>query len=443
MTFLLIAAGLLALLILATRLSPGGGTTTNLAFALKENYAKRAPEIIIGSKAQNSPLLAKLERKKTQYDPTGRKFIAPLVYGTGESVGPDFPTAQTKALSATTGSAIVGTRWEVPATVINGVAAWDRMVIDSIQGDHALFDLAEKEMDMKIQAMRGEIVRHIPGDGWGSLGRILAITSSSITVAKYLVPKFRVGMDIVAAATLGSGALLSSTALTVVGGNPDTGVITLSGDPTALSWTAAAGGSYLFRAGGRQNTGSPTQQYFYGLKAWLNTGIPGDTFCNVVRNGWELAGLSYNCASIAPKTALIKMAARSMQYGNTPKTAFISATDYAVLADSLDTAAKTVKVEAKEFGLSWNALSLNTPTGELEIIGDPFIDDGDCFMGDFEDPDAIYLAYANDLVNIDDVDGNVFLRSATAASYECRLYSVLQLIVAAPGRFMRGYSFNQ
>lgn len=419
-----------------------GADQTAVSAALKEHYAKNAAKILWDDK-QVDPVLAMIEKRSGTYDAGGRSFVQPIHYGDGSSVSATFATAQSKAQGTTTGSSNLYDRWSVSAAEVNAVAYWSRQVIDQIQGESAFFDLAQAEMDGKMRGIRRDLMRFLPGDGSGALAQILAVTSTTVTISTDRINRIDVGDDLVAAATSLGGALRSATVVPVTGTDPDTGVLTVSVDPTGLSWAV---GDYIFRNGDRQNTGSPSALKLFGLDAWLPSSAPGSTtFCGVNRQGkWQLGGLRSNASGKTIKKGITDAANKLFLNGGTRVShCFISVDDYATLADQLDNA-KHIEVTSREFNVNYEGIDfIGAMGGKFPVIPSPYIPRGDFWMGDFQNADNIYMIYSNDIVSIDDHDGNIFLRSATATAYECRMYFFGNLVVAAPGRFCRGYNLGK
>ena len=413
-----------------------GADQTAVSGAVKEHYAKNVAKVLWDD-PQITPTLGILEKRSGKYDAGGRAFIQPIQYGDGSSISADFATAQAKAAGATVGSSNLYTRWSVSAVEVNGVATWARQVIDQIQGDSAMFDLAEAEMDGKMRGIRRDLARFLYGDGYGALGVITAITSSSFTVATDKINRIDVGDDVVGAQTNGGGALRSATSVIVTGTDPDTGIVTVGSDPTALGWIV---GDSVFRKGDRQNTGSPVPLKLSGFDAWVPGTAPGATlFQGVNRQGvWQLGGIRSNGAGKPIKKALLDAANKLFNMGGTRVThCFLHTDDYGALCDQLDNV-KHIAVDAREYRISFDGIELiGAQGGAIKVLPEPFMPKSNAWMGDFTNGDNAYLIYSNDLVSIDDHDGNIFLRSATTTTYECRMYFFGNLVVAAPGRFCR------
>jgi hypothetical protein len=413
-----------------------GADPTVVSGALKENYAKNMAKVLWDD-PQLTPALGILEKRSGKYDPSGRAFIQPIQYGDGSSISADFATAQAKAQGTSTGSSNLYTRWSCSAAKINAVAYWDRDIIDQIQGESAMFDLAEAEMDGKMRGIRRDLARTLWGDGFGALGLITAVSATTVTVATDRINRFDAGDDLVASATNGGGVLRSATSSNVTQTDPDTGILTVGVDPTGLGWAV---GDSIFRKGDRQNVASPVAQKIFGFDAWVSGTAPGATLFNGVnRQGqWQLTGIRSNASGKSIKKGLLDAANKLFNMGGTRVTHCFTATDdYGSLCDTLDNV-KHVAVDARQFKISFDGIELTgAQGGTIKILPEPFMPKGSAWMGDFQNGDNAYLIYSNDLVQIDDHDGNMFLRSATAPAYEARMYFFGNLVVAAPGRFCR------
>lgn len=411
-----------------------GADQTAVSAALKEHYAKSMAKVLWDD-PQITPALGILEKKSGKYDAGGRKFVQPIQYGDGSSISADFATAQAKAQGTSTGASNLYTRWEVSAAVVNAVAIWDRAVIDQIQGESAFFDLAEAEMDGKMRGIRRDMAKFLWGSGSGSLGTITAITTTTVTLATDKTNRFDVGDDLVAAATELGGVLRSATSVAVTQIDPDTGILTVSADPTALGWAV---GDHVFRKGDRQNVASPVAQKYFGFEGWVPSTAPGATLFNAVnRQGvWQLGGIRSNGSGKTIKKALLDGANKLFNFGGTRVThAFMSTDDFTSLCDQLDNV-KHIAVNAREFDISFAGIELiGAQGGTIKVLPDPFLPRANCWMGDFDNPDNAYFIYSNDFVSIDDHDGNIFLRGASSTTYEARMYFFGNLVVAAPGRF--------
>lgn len=420
---------------------------TAVSAALIENVNENAAKILWDDEQIDS-LLGILDKRKGRYDSFGRKFIQPVHYGDGTAVGfGAFSDIQAKTQGSTFGSRNAYTRWEVPGSTLNATAQWARDIIDENQSDTALFDLADAEIQGRMRAARRRLGIHLWGDGTGALCQISARTATTFTVPTWAVNRFSVGDDVTFAAAAGSGSTRNGYA-EISQIDPDTGVITCinitSSDLTAFG--VAVNDFVFFRLDAKENTANSNARVMMGFGGWVPSTAPTSTlFMNVNRQGnWQLGGLRMSGASLAIKTALIKLANRLFSFGGTRVThAWLNVDDYGTLCDALDTAGKSIRIDAREFKVSFEGISVTgAQGGDIKVLPHPYCPKSECLMGDFKTPEAAYLVHPGQLIRLDDHDGNVFLRLGNSTDYEARMYSILNLVVGAPGRFIKGTSIG-
>lgn len=420
-----------------------GADLAAVSAALIENVQENAAKILWDDE-QLDPLLGIIEKRKAAQS-FGRKFVQPVHYGDGSSVGfGAFADIQAKSQGSTQGSRNLYSRWEVPQSTLNATAQWDRDIIHEIQSETHLFDLADAEIQGRMRSARRRLAIHIWGNGSGALCRISAATATTFTVPTWAVNRFSKGDDVTFAAADTSGNTRNIYGeVDLI--NEDTGVITcinISGGGS-LSGAGVVANDYVFyRLDAKENTANSDTRVMTGFGSWIPATAPTSTlFCNVNRQGvWQLGGLRHTTAGLAIKTKLLQMANRLFQFGGTKVThSFLNVEDYGTLADALDTAGKNIRIDAREFKVAFEGISITgAQGGDIKVLPAPYAPKSECLMGDFKTPESAYLVHPGKLINMDDHDGNVFLRAAAATAYEARMYSILNLCVGAPGRFIRG-----
>jgi hypothetical protein len=419
-----------------------GADLTAVSAALIENVNENAAKILWDDE-QIDPLLGILEKRQAAKS-FGRKFVQPIHYGDGSSVGfGAFADIQAKSQGSTFGSRNAYSRWEVPHATLNATAQWDRDVIHECQSETDLFDLADAEMQGRMRSARRRISIHAWGDGTGALCRISARTATTFTVPTWAVNRLSKGDDVTFAAAADTGNTRNGYA-EVDQINEDTGVVTCvnitGGDLTSFSVTA---NDFLFyRLDAKENTANSNARVMMGFGGWVPGAAPGPTsFMSVNRQGvWQLGGLRDTTSGLAIKTKLLRMANKLFQFGGVKVThAFLNVEDYTTLSDALDTAGKSIRIDAREFKVAFDGIAITgAMCGEIKVLAHPYAPKSECLMGDFKTPEAAYLVHPGKLINLDDHDGNVFLRATNAAAYEARMYAILNLVVGAPGRFIKG-----
>lgn len=430
-----------------------GATFSDITPALREHVlGKNVIETFFKSSKDINPLLASMEAVADTGEGMGRKLVVPLVYGTGTSVGTNITNVVSKANGSTAGSSALYTRWEVNATNIDAVAQWERDAVDAAAGKGAgdLFKVVSTEMNAKIAATRVLLAKYAFGDGTGALGTILTLSASPayITVATSEINRFEVGQDL-AVATSTTGALRNTgTTIAVTGTDPDTGTIYLASTPLAsTSWDV---GDSIFLINDRSAVGSLTAYTSYtlpwGMAAWTPGASVTDsaTFNGITRDGiWQLAGLTYDCSGKEAEAAFIGACNRLFTTGGTKADMLIcSPEDYeAFLADK--DKSKIVQIAVGKYELGFDGFKVASLAGNVPVVPDAFCPKGTFYVGPFKDSEyAPRLVYVGDLVQLDNKDGLDFRQVAGTRSYRANMYFRGNIVLPAPGKFVRGYSLS-
>lgn len=430
-----------------------GARFSDILPALQEHVlGKNVFETFFKSSKDINPLLASMEAQADTGEGMGRKLVVPFVYGTGTSVGSNITLTVAKANGTSAGSRALYSRWEVNACNIDAVAQWDRDAVDAAAGKGAgdLFKLVSTEMNTKIQATRVLLAKYAFGDGTGALGTIVDKhhTADYITVSTDEINRFEVGQDLVVATTTTGALRNSGTSIAVTGTDPDTGTIYLAGDPTAsTSWDT---GDIIFLANDRAAVGALTDYTYYslpfGMKAWTpGAGVTdASTFNGITRNGiWQLAGLTYDCAGKEPEAAFIGALGRLFTQGGTKADMLIcNPDDYCAFMADKDKS-KIVQISVGKYELGFDAFKVNSLAGNVPVMPDAFCPKGTFYSGPFNDAEfAPRLVYVGDLVQVDNKDGLEFRMVAGTRSYRANMYFRGNIVLPAPGKFVRGYGLS-
>lgn len=436
-----------------------GADMTAVKAALREHYNnKTIVDIVYTSTKDVNPGLAAMEAIADTGEGMGRLLITQIVYGTGTSVGQNFANVLAKAQGSSVGSSGLYGRWETLPATIEGVARWDRATMDAAMGRSSgeTFKVMTKEMDLKMVAMRRLLATYSFGDGTGSLAQITALDSSSITVAIDVVNRFQRGHDIVTSTTT-TGAIKNPNTTTplpnlgVTGVDYSAGKVYLDADPTSTAGgrTAWAVNDYVFLFNDRPLTAlSDYTKYVlpYGLKSWLPGPSVTDstTWNGQTRNGiTELAGLTCDCSSLEPEDGFLKALTLLFNTSGVKASAlFCNPYDYMYFISQKDKS-KSVQINVGKYELGFDAFNVKSLAGDVPVVPDAFCPAGEFYAGPWNDNElAPRLVYVGDLVQIDNKDGMDFIRSASATAYEMRLYSRLNIVMPAPGRFVRGFGLS-
>jgi hypothetical protein len=413
-----------------------GATFTQALSQYKEVYQDSVTSILFEEDKNLQPILASMEVKAIETG-AGRKFIVPIEYGTGESGGHDFSTNQTKAQGTTTGSAALRNRWELDEKEFHAFAVWTRESVLAAKGKgDQMFDVVEREMKTKTLLLRHLLSIAAVGSGFASIGTITAITASTITMASNRWNRVDQGTDLVASESESGHVLRSATSRLVTQIEPSTGVITLDGDPTALGWAV---NDHVFRKGDRENSATPTPLSPFGVAAWVPSTAPGaTTHAGVNRQGNPQLGGHRVSGAAGVIDGLYQAAQRLVDAGRTETgmVGMFSPQDYMVLCNELQARA-VVEDGFGPYKIGFPSVSHVTAAGSVKLMYDNNLPQGTAYVGPWTGSKySPYIVHSGDqLINIDDEDGNDFLRLSGSAAYEVRLYSRMQIVFPAPGAF--------
>lgn len=407
-----------------------GATLTTVLPMLKEHYRDSITDIWFEADKTITPFMASMESKAMD-DGMGRGYVIPVQYSMGGSVSQTFSTAQGISQGSTGGHAASRDRWIVQASTTDATAQWTRDAMLGAKGADELFDVMQKEMDAKIAKIRKKVAQFGWEGGYGRIGTMTAVGSSTITLPTSVINRLEVG-DFINASATESGALYS-TDVYVTQINPDTGVVTVSADVSGggYTWGATA---VVFGAGDHTDSTLTTP---IGMRGWVPAAAPTGAFCNITRTGIPaLTGYRYSASGLDHSTALIRAAQRQFQFGSKPSVGFLSAEDYGTLTCDKESV-KTVSMVLGKYEIGFDAFPLNTPSGVVKIVPDALMEQGTAWMGPFDDKNfAPFLIHNDDLVNIDNIDGLDVARLASSTAFEMRLYFRGAIAVPAPGKFI-------
>lgn len=339
-------------------------TLTTFDAMLKDYYTDDRVENMIYA---DNPFLA-LVPKAEKFP--GRKLPIPIVYANPQGRSAGFSQAQT--LSTTSGSLVEA--FELTRVSDYGIVTIDTETIEASEDDDGAFlEAKTTEIDGIINALTRSLATGLFRKGWGAIGVIGSISSSTVTLATLSdAHNFEKGMVIVLSPSEASNVLDNSgTSLTVSGVNRSTGVITFSAGVVATVGAAAAG-DYLFVKGDRQDSATPTRLKVAGLEDWCPATAPSasENYFGVDRSvDTRLFGSSYNGASDDVSDALIEGVSRAAALGYGIDHVFLSFVKYAALEKELQDGVRYVDLKGPgEIG--FRGIMLNGPRGPVKVIAD-------------------------------------------------------------------------
>lgn len=406
---------------------------TNITALLREKYGDHV-DVTLDAKGI-SPILASFEANSDS-DGEGRGFIFPITSNGQRVASGTFVTSQTKARTSNSGAAATHNRWVIPAAELSGFAEWTRQELNAVKdaGPEKGFDVIDKRYNDAIKDIRHQMGIAAVEAGFGLVGQGSAVTSTTITLNASVVNRLDVGDTLVASATESGGVLLATAATTTVTGiNYDTGVLTVDTD-TTTGGTPATATSFWFRTGNRDNAASPARLLPTGIRGWLDTAV----LYGVTRSGNpRLTGHSVSGSGLDTAAAIKKLGSRLYKAGSTEAdVCFVSVEDHEILSMDKDVQ-KNVDMGLGKYEIAFKALGLYGPNGNfIKILCDGNLPQGTAYMGPFNSKEyRPQMKFSNELIAIDNFDGNDMLRLDASAAYEMRLYSNFAFALPAVGLY--------
>jgi hypothetical protein len=275
---------------------------TTASGALRIHYRKNLSDILTKNPLMRSSTLVGLLAKRkgdVVKQSQGSAYAVPIK--SKRTLSSNFTFAKAQANAQATAKAARFDTFLVPVVYGTGAGFVDGQANAILKGDQNGFvDAMQSETDDAIFGAQNEIALFSYRTGTGSRGRVSAVTATAITlVNRSDLVNFEVGMDLLAAAADGTGAVRSATVVPITNINWRTGVLSCTVDPTGLGWSAAAGGDYIF-IDGDFSAGVSTK--IQGLGAWCPIAEPTvgtePTFMGVARyNEPRLCGVRHDMST--------------------------------------------------------------------------------------------------------------------------------------------------
>ena len=393
-----------------------GSTFTNLTAALKKRY----DDSFIGECTWSKGPLAAMIRKKKW---SGSNPVFPIRVGNSPAVSPTFSVAQGKGTDATYGYTRVK-QFALDWYRDYGYATIDGLLLATASDKMGTFyDQFVAQIDGIMDGTMNSFAGYLYREGYGQIGNISSGTNLATTTLTLAIPEdvvqYEVGMDIVFAATL-TGALRTSTILTVTAISQLTGTLTLSATPNSLA-AGIATGDYIFRSGAHSSSARTTQA---GMLAWLPTTAPsgGENFFGNDRStDGRLIGVivDANANGYSEEEALINAVVEAARYGGKPRDCFINPTRYANLQKQMMGRYRPAEIKGPG-DIGYSGFAVNTAYGDVKVWPDLYCPRDNAFVLDLSSW-TTYIAGASTLPNFLTQDGNKILRQAADDGVECRV----------------------
>jgi hypothetical protein len=369
-------------------------------------------------------------KKDTTYG--GKEYIGAIRNAVG-STASHTPTVS----FGTGGSASQYQQWKCQYAQSFASAAITDFALKSSKGDvNALVDGAMGEFDGAFIDLGQMLGADLYGSGGGSFGQISATSNVGTATITLTDPSGMVSFLDAQVLQLssdngysGSAGVRSGT-VTLLSVDVMAGTLTATGNWTA-GIAAAAAGDFIYGNGNYQGA-------YAGFSGWLpdvnNRGNLGTAFNNVVRSldPVRLAGWAYN-GNGAPKEQTIKRLASYVQRMNgRPDYCLMNPIDYNDIETDLGNRVQYNTVESfHDAQISFDAISLATPYGNIKILLDAFCPVGTGYLINFNEWVMPSLGEVPDIWG-EGVDGLTWLRQ-TDNSYQCRMVAYATTYCSAPG----------
>lgn len=406
----------------------GQQNISNFSSMLKEWYTDEKVMLFTLAKA---PLFGQIKKKSVG----GPYVVVPIQYAGTAGGSSSFDVAQ--ANKGRTSS----TKFNVPMAANYAMAAIDRQLILASQKDKGAFlPAAQNSINDALLQMQKSFCINLYGDGSGSRGQISTLTSGNTVITfvnRTSAINFQKGDIIQLAATRTGGSVRTGTpgTATVTAVDRVAGTITVSADITTTI-TSAAAGDFVYRQG-------DYDACLKGLAAYVPIVTPTNTLflgCDRSVDPVALGGCRINGTGQLRYEAMIDALSEINMIGDgQPDKAFTSPIDFRELTKELEAQSMRVRyVETKvpvrrgsHATVGYTGISVEGPTGTVELYQDRFCPPNTCYLLQMEDWTLGH--YGSDPIEFigRDSDEKMLLEPA-ADGYEIRVASYSNLYTRAP-----------
>ena len=360
----------------------------------------------------NQKLFALLKKKVF---PGGKYLPLPVQFGNPQGRSRTFGTAQ-----ANVGASKV-VDFQITLVKDYGVVLFDGMDMKLANGGESSFiDMKSDEIANQIDQVRRNLCISLYGAGTGQIGTVTAISSLAISVATDAeIRRFEVGMPVSFLDSTGGSA--ANTTVTAV--NTNGKVFSVA------SATGIVNGDYIYCQGDKDLS-------IKGLAAWIPAVAPttGDSFFSVDRsvNASRLAGHIIDGTAMPIHEALLEGLRKVGEDYGRPDVVIVPFSKFVELEKVLMPNCQFDLVKAADAVLGIRSIQITGPNGPVNIIPDSDCPSNRSYVLTM---DTWCLYHLNNApIIIDEEDGNMILRSASADSFETRIKSYANLACNAPGK---------
>lgn len=338
--------------------------------ALKVQY----PDLAVKLAAyKNNPLLALLPKREGG---GGKSIVYPIHYGAPQGRSATYTTAGTNAYASTV------TDLSVVRVSNYARADIDGQTIEASRGDAMAFMSAAKlEVDGALYTLTRDLACDIYHSGSGLRGRFSTNAAGKLTLSNLNdVVNFEVGMELVATTTEFSSSVTGRGTITSI--NRDTGVISTN---NTVTFPPATDRPYLHVRGDVGSAKAVASRLkLCGLEAWIPSSAPAasEAFWGIDRSKdpTRLAGLRVTGTGQTVEEALIKGGWSLFREGAEPDICVLNPAHMADLDKVLAGRGRYQMLTSPDAPISFEAVTLRTPGGNLNVLADPNCPSGVAYM---------------------------------------------------------------
>lgn len=415
---------------------------TSLQYALKDLW----PQSRIKNEVyKDHALLAMLDKDENF---VGSSLYLALRTGDTQGGSAQFAVAQaiaqgTAASAPTTSGSNSGVRFQITRVSDYQLFSISTESIKAARDEGALIDGLDVEMMSAANNCSKRLAVSLFRGQSGAIGTVSAaapLATSFVLSNANDVTSFELGMPIVASATAtgankvctGSVTIGTATGVVYVAAvDRDTGTITVVANAVNLTGgTAWAAGDTIFAAGDNAN-GSGSGNKTTGLADWIPATTPGATpFFGVDRSldPTRRGGLRLDASARTPEEMLAAIFNRQCREGGRPTHMFMNNADFLNVQIALQ--AKVQMEYVSDTTLLFDSITARSPKGLVRLFADQ-----DCPAGRSWSLDMSTWKFysAGGAPFLQDIDGNILSREASADRHEGRYCYYGQLGCEAPG----------
>lgn len=405
---------------------------TEAASILKETYPNGVIDIDY-SRAKTLALLKKSKGKLVEGS-FGTAFKVPIKYSNPQAGSATFATGYAQA--ATEKSRY--THWYLTPGELFQFARVEGALLRRAEGPGAFVKALVSEIENAKTAMTRYIEMYLDGDGYGNLGTIGSISTTTVTLTNsWMVRFFEIGMTIVASSSNAGAVLRAPTAgkyTKITARSVSAGTITTADDMSS-GGTPWAANDYLFRYGDREDSATPSRLIPCGFSGFVPdaAGSLSSSFFSVNQTLSErLGGLRASAAvGGAIEEALLDMSADIDAQGGQSTHCVMGSSTFTKLTKAVLNKL-WVDVEDQEgMKLGVKGLVLQGASGDILCYGDSAFQEGRARIFDLGDVGIMHCQ--DDLVKLEEKDGLMIREIAGSDDWMARIVASYQFHLDAPG----------